>query len=308
MREVTCAIAILFSFAGALHAQTDEYVVGIGDVLRVNVWQRADLSGDVIVDSEGNITLPLLGSVLARGITPRRLGIELTRRFSLVDRGVSQVTVSVTQYNSRRVFVMGEVMSPGSYAFAQIPGLWDVIREAGGPTPVGALSRVRIIPPEGKGAPSTVNLETAIATGDFQGLPVIEPGSTIRIPHGEVFIPEGDFINVYGSVRAPGLFPIESARSVLQAILAAGGPLESADLEQVRVVRPSPVQARVFEINLDDYTHDGVLSANMSLLPGDTVTVPDLRRQSFFGKVRGFAEGAGGFMLSAAALILAASK
>ena len=251
-----------------------EYTIGVGDVLEVTVWQRQELGGEFEVDTEGNISLPLIGSIRALGQTPSDLAEELTRRFSFVERDVSQVTVSVSNYHSRRIFVMGEVLRPGAYAFPQIPGIWDIIREAGGPSPEAALTRVRVIPPEGAGSPQVVDLERVLSTGDFSSLPPLDPGSTILVPRLETLGPEGDVIHVYGFVNDPGTFPIDSARTVLQAVLAAGGPTDNGNVKAVRVVRPGPVRARVFKVNLNEYTHDGVLFANVPLLPGDTVTVP----------------------------------
>jgi polysaccharide export outer membrane protein len=255
-------------------ASGTEYQIGVSDVLTVTVWQRQDLTGPYTVDSEGNLTLPLIGTIHAAGTTAAKLSQDLTRRFSFIDPEISQVTVAVAQFNSRRIFVMGEVQRPGAYAFPTIPGLWEVIREAGGPTAEASLGRVRVIPPEGGGSPQVIDLEDLISTGDFSALPPLKPGTTILIPRTETVGPEGDVIYVYGSVVTPGTFPIDAARTVLQAVIAAGGPREDADVKSVRVVRPGPVQARVFEVNLQGYTHEGVLFSNVQLLPGDTVTVP----------------------------------
>jgi protein involved in polysaccharide export with SLBB domain len=265
-------------FVSGAWAQGTDYSIGVSDVLDVKVWRRDDLGGSFTVDSEGNVTLPLLGAIRAAGLTPSKLSEELTRRFSFIDREISQVTVTVSQYNSRRIFVMGEVKSPGAYAFAEIPGLWETIREAGGPTTEASLARVRVIPPEGKGAPEVIDLEKVINTGDFSILPQLQPGTTVLVPRAEVAGPEGDVVYVYGRVPTPGTFPIDAARTVLQAVIAAGGPLEDADVGSIRVVRPGAVRARVIEVDLDDYTHDGVLFANVQLQPGDTVTVPKSQR------------------------------
>ena len=73
--------------------QGAEYLIGAGDVLEIKVWQREELGGDVTVDADGNITLPLIGTIRGAGLTTARLAEELTRRFSFVDREVSQVTV-----------------------------------------------------------------------------------------------------------------------------------------------------------------------------------------------------------------------
>lgn len=278
-RGVSLAIAIVLVGLGTLPspAQTGDYTIGVGDELEISVWQRPDLGGRLTVDSEGNVTLPLVGSVQAAGQTTAKLGSDLTRRYSFVDREVSQVSVSVATYFSRRVFVMGEVRNPGSYAFAKIPGVWQVLREAGGPTPTAALNRVRVIPPEGKGAPVVVDVERALATGDFSGLPELQPGSTVFIYRVDAAIIDGDVVHVYGEVARPGRVSIDEARTVVQAVLAAGGPNNDADVSAVRVVRPGPVRARVFELDLNDYVEDGILFANLALLPGDTVTVPKSR-------------------------------
>ena len=259
-------------------AQGADYAIGIGDKLEINVWQRPDLGASVVVDSQGNVTLPLIGATRAAGSTPAGLGEELTRRLSFVDREVSLVTVSVLEYNSRRVFVMGEVTKPGPYSFAVLPGVWEAIREAGGPTPDAALTRVRIIPPKDSGSPVTIDLERVLATGDFSLLPPLTPGATILVPRLEAQGSEADVVYVYGQVKLPAAYSIDNARTVLHAVVAAGGPLEDADMSEVRVVRPGPVQARVFKVDLHDYTHRGVLFPNVTLLPGDTVTVPKSNR------------------------------
>ncbi len=273
------ALAVLLA-PGAAVAQTGEYAIGIGDKLEINVWQRPDLGATVVVDSQGDVTLPLIGAIRAAGVTPARLGEELTRRLSFVDRDVSLVTVSVMEYNSRRVFVMGEVAEPGPYSFPVMPGVWEAIREAGGPTAEAALTRVRIVPPAAAGTPMVIDLERVLATGDFSLLPPLVPGTTILIPKLESTVTEGDVVFVYGHVKAPGAFSIDNARTALHAVLAAGGPLDDANMGGVKIVRPGPVHARVFEVNLHDYTHRGELFPNVTLLPGDTVTVP--RSRGFF--------------------------
>jgi polysaccharide export outer membrane protein len=277
-------------------AQTGEYTIGPGDKLEINVWQRPDLGATVVVDSQGDVTLPLIGAIRAAGITPARLGEELTRRLSFVDRDVSLVTVSVAEYNSRRVFVMGEVARPGPYSFPVMPGVWEAIREAGGPTPDAALTRVRIVPPAAAGTPMVIDLERVLATGDFSLLPTLAAGTTILIPRLEAAGTEGDIVYVYGYVKTPGAFSIDKARTALHAVLAAGGPLDGADMGDVRIVRPGPVRARVFQVDLHDFTHRGELFSNVTLLPGDTVTVP--RSSGFFlwNAASAAARGVGGLL------------
>ncbi len=293
---IIAAVLAVLAAASPGFAQAAEYTIGNGDKLEINVWQRPDLGATVVVDSQGDVTLPLIGAIRAAGLTPARLGEELTRRLSFVDRDVSLVTVSVLEYNSRRVFVMGEVSRPGPYSFPVMPGVWEAIREAGGPTPDAALTRVRIVPPATAGTPMVIDLERVLATGDFSLLPTLAPGTTIMIPRLEASGTEGDVVYVYGYVKAPGAFSIDNARTALHAVLAAGGPLDGADMGSVRVVRPGPVQARVFDVDLHDYTHRGELFPNVTLLPGDTVTVPRSQRFFLWNAAVTVARGVGGLV------------
>ncbi|MBZ0266680.1 polysaccharide export protein [bacterium] len=280
------AIAVVGLGAHGALAQTSEYTIGIGDELDISVWQRPDLGGRVTVDSEGNVMLPLVGSIHAVGQTPGRLGADLQRRFSFVDREVNQVSVSVAEYSSRRVFVVGEVLKPGAYSFPEIPGVWEVLREAGGPTASAALNRVRVIPPPGRGTPVLVDVEHALASGDFSGLPTLQSGTTLFLYRMDGGVMAGDAVHVYGEVGKPGRVSIDEARTIVQAVLAAGGPSEEADVSAVRVVRPGPVRARVFQVDLNDYVEDGILFANLSLLPGDTITVPKSQSRTVWRAAR----------------------
>jgi len=122
-------------------AQASEYVIGVEDVLTVTVRERPDLTGTFLVGPQGTIAHPLLGEVKAAGMTPSQLSRELSRKFSVFRAGDAVVTVA--QYNSQKIFVVGEVVRPGKYAFAVIPSIWHVLSEAGGPTDAALLGAVQ---------------------------------------------------------------------------------------------------------------------------------------------------------------------
>ena len=137
---------LLIVLPATLRAQAEsDYRLGPGDVVHLQVLGRSDLSGDATLDDSGNLSLPLIGTVEVANRTTAELGAQLTQRYGILDPRVSQVIVSVGQYNSRRVTVVGEVRSPGRYSFRTIPGLWDVLLEAGGPTAAADLSQVQIV-------------------------------------------------------------------------------------------------------------------------------------------------------------------
>jgi polysaccharide export outer membrane protein len=88
------------------------YQIGPNDVLHIAVWNEPDLTSTVPVRTDGMISVPLLNDVLAAGLTPMQLGALLTQKLKKYIDG-PQVTVVVSQTNSHRVYVVGEVLHSG---------------------------------------------------------------------------------------------------------------------------------------------------------------------------------------------------
>ena len=89
------------------------YVIGADDTLFISVWKEPDLTETLPVRADGMISLPLLNDVQAAGLTPMQLGSTISEKLK---KYVSdpRVTVVVTQMNSKRVYVTGEVLHPGA--------------------------------------------------------------------------------------------------------------------------------------------------------------------------------------------------
>src|SRR5438477_3349960 len=158
--------------------ESASYRVGAGDVLNVEVVGRKDLSAQYTVGQDGVLFMPLTGGISAVGKTSTQLAAELARRLSLYDRDITQVNVSVAEFKSRKIFVMGGVVTPGKYSFPQSPTIWDAISEAGGPTEDAQLQAVEIIPgdPTTGGPTHTVDVAAAIREGRVQNLDRLKPG------------------------------------------------------------------------------------------------------------------------------------
>jgi len=254
-------------------AEESEYVIGPSDVLSVVTRERPDLSGAFIVGPEGTIALPLLGEVKAARLTPSQLSKELSRKL-LVFR-VSEAVVTVLQYNSRKIFVVGEVAKPGKYTFSVIPSIWDVLSEAGGPTASALLSAVQIIR-AGTGEIIMVDVGKLLS-GDVGEQVRLQPGDTIRIPSRTATSPEGYIVYILGEVKASGSYEVATVRNLVGAVVAAGGPTELADLKKVTIVRKAATTSIVLKVNLEKFLREGAVSANPELRPGDTIMVPRKR-------------------------------
>src|SRR5205814_1588368 len=146
-----------------------DYIVGPQDVLTITSYDQADLSGKFAVEADGTFTYPLIGRFKAGGLTLRATEEGLKKR--LKDDGYfnnPQITVAVEQYRSQKVFVVGEVRSPGAYALQQrTTTVLQALSLAGGVTDRGSTSRIRIVRiVDGQKKELRVTLGDVIKAGD----------------------------------------------------------------------------------------------------------------------------------------------
>lgn len=125
------------------------YIIQPGDVLEVQVWKENEVSKTVPVRPDGKISLPLINDVVAAGMTADQLTADLSERFK---KFISdpQVTVIVTQVNSQRIYVMGEVIRGGTYPL--LPGMTVLqgLSDAGGFTPFANPRKIYVLRDQGR--------------------------------------------------------------------------------------------------------------------------------------------------------------
>jgi polysaccharide export outer membrane protein len=107
------------------------YIIGPEDVLGVVFWRDQEMSGDVPVRPDGMITLPLVGDIKAAGLTPEALKAQVEKAASRLITDPT-VTVAVRQINSRKVFITGQVATPGAYPLTGPRTVLQLIALAGG--------------------------------------------------------------------------------------------------------------------------------------------------------------------------------
>jgi polysaccharide export outer membrane protein len=125
----------------------NEIVLGVGDVLEINVWEQKDLSSETTVRPDGTITMPLVGDLKARGKTPSALREEIKTALANYIKlaGGNEVAVKVKAFNSYRFTVNGEVGRPGVYTNPDYIRIADAIALAGGPTRFAKRTDIRIL-------------------------------------------------------------------------------------------------------------------------------------------------------------------
>lgn len=161
----------------------DEFVIGVGDVLAINVWKEADISRVLPVRSDGRITLPLIGEVQARGLTAKQLEKETTDRLK---EFVSdpEVTVIVQEIHSKNFNILGQVQHPGTFTLTHPVTVLDAIALAGGFRDFAKTKSIYVLRQKSDG--STVRLP-------FNYKDAIKgnaPAQNIRLENGDtLFVP-----------------------------------------------------------------------------------------------------------------------
>jgi polysaccharide export outer membrane protein len=125
-------------------AADPNYVIGADDVLDISVWKEPDVSRVVPVRPDGKISLPLVNDVQAVGVTPSELAATITADLKKYVND-PQVTVIVTQINSRRVYLVGEVARPGAFPLLPDMTVLQALASAGGFTTYANTKKIHIL-------------------------------------------------------------------------------------------------------------------------------------------------------------------
>ena len=134
-------------------AASAEYVIGIGDMLSVQVYEQPQMSGKMRVRSDGRITLPFVNDVVADGKTPEKLAAELEAGLKSVMLN-PRVTVVVDESRPLTISVLGEVAKPGTQTFERGSGVAQALAAAGGLTSFAHKDRIFVQ----RGSPKPVRI------------------------------------------------------------------------------------------------------------------------------------------------------
>jgi len=231
------AAFVMLHFVGPAKAQTTPAVtIGPGDVLEISVLGIEELSRRVRVLGDGTITLPLLGNFQISGL-PVKDSEDLIAKMLLAEKLVNdpQVSIFVVESVSGAVSVQGAVQSPGSYDLVGGSTLLEIIGRAGGVT---QNRGAKILVVRGSETPNQETLEIdasrLLDEGDVAQNVSLTPGDIVVVPPARRLR-----VYVTGAVRSPGAVDYLSSEgiTVLQAITAAGGPTERANLKKVTIKR-----------------------------------------------------------------------
>ncbi len=159
-----------------------DFVIGAEDVLGILFWREPDFSGDVAVRPDGRITLPLIGDIVAAGVTPAALRDQI-QTAAVKYLTEPNVTVIVRQINSRKVFITGAVTKPGEYPLTGPRTVMQLISLAGGVTQYANIENISILRQEqGRTRSFNFNYKDVSQGRNVQQNIQLQPGDTIVVP------------------------------------------------------------------------------------------------------------------------------
>lgn len=273
-----CLFLLSFT-ANAAEKDKQEYLIGAGDVIKINVYSNPDLATEARVTVAGSITFPLLGEVKVGGASVATAEKKIA---SLLERGGyikdPQVNISVVQYQSQSVSILGEVAKPGKYVLDQSLRLADALAMAGGPNGNGSEIVTVIKEVNGTTTKREYDLRDLFKNADLASNPSISSGDIIYISSREV--------SVLGQVGRPGKYSIVgNVRTITDFISQAGGIAPSGD-DKVIVIKKRNGDTTKTEVDVDSLYKEGNLTANIELMNGDAIYVPRYPVFYIYGEVQ----------------------
>lgn len=257
--------SLLLGCALGLHAQPTQqdkpdYPLGVGDSIRVQVFQNPDLALDTRVSENGTITYPLIGEVTVGGLSIAKAEKKIAD--ALQTGGFiqqPQVNIVITQIRGNQVAVLGQVNRPGRFPLdTSNTRVSDMLANAGGTTPNGddvvIVTGVR----NGKAFRKKIDMPSIYLDEKLQDDMVLQGGDTVYVHRTPMFY-------IYGEAQRPGSYRIERDMTVMQALAQGGGPTVRGNQNRLRLHRNMPDgKIQVTEPQLTDH-----------VLPNDVIFVKE---------------------------------
>ena len=241
-----------------------DYVVGPGDTFNVQLYGNETASYTLTVGRDGQIKFPKLGpiSVSGMGFDAARAALEHRVAQQLIG---TQISVTMGELRSIRVFVLGEAEKPGSYTVSGLSTMTNALFVSGGVKTIGSLRNIEL--KRNGHLVSVLDLYDLLLRGDTSGDRQLMPGDVIFIP------PIGVTATVYGAVRRPAIYELKKEKTAEQLIEIAGGLSPDADAGLAQLERIESSRLREMR-NIDLNSSAG---RNTEILNGDKLRVPAIR-------------------------------
>ena len=205
-----------------------EYVLGPGDELKIQYYGSRSDTLSLTVDRNGVVNLPEIGEMGLAGMTFNAAKAVLAEQISKRLTGVTS-SINMGRLRSIRIFVLGDVRSPGSYLVSGLSTLTHALFVSGGASKNGSLRHVQL-KRQGKKI-AEIDLYDFFLKGDGRNDRQLLPGDVVFVP------PIGQVVAVGGEVARPGIYELQREKNINEIIALAGGVIHTADKARVEIDR-----------------------------------------------------------------------
>ena len=240
----------------------DDYVLGPGDEIIINIWGNSQLSDQQTISPDGDIVLSDVGRVVLSGLkmkdATKRIKNAYAKVYSDLNSGETYLKVTIGKLRSIQVNILGEVATPGTYTISSLSTVFHALYVAGGISPIGTLRNINVYR-EGKSFAS-VDVYQYLMKGENQGDVILKDGDVVLVGTYEMLV------NVSGLVKRPMQYEMKRTEKLEDLLYYAGGFAEKAYSQNVQL-------SRVGENGHQFYTVEKSEFSSFGLKNGDAITV-----------------------------------
>jgi len=238
-------------------AAPENYQMGPGDGLSINVYDTPELSIEARINESGEINYPLLGTVMLDGLTEiqaaDKIAKQLKQKNLIKD---PNVTVTVDTFQSRRVTVVGAVPNPGEYFLSDQRSVTDLLGKAGWIKPDGA--DYLLLTRKENGQEKQMRLSLSDVTSGPQRSMQVQAGDVLFVPKEEKFY-------IQGAVKEPGAYRLTENMTVIEALSIGGGLTPRGSRSRIELKRRDDAgKVKSYDAELED-----------AIKPNDTIYVKE---------------------------------
>lgn len=256
------------SFTPSLNIPTpDNYRLGPGDELVIDIWGAAEQTYRKTVSPEGTISIANLGPIYVNGLSIERARDRIKSSLSRIYSGLqaqddqptdTQTRISLGNIRSISVTVLGEVQNPGTYTLPSLATAFNALYSAGGPNDSGTFRNIEII--RGDTVAATLDIYDFLVYGNQKDNIRLRDQDIIKID------PSISRVELTGNTQRTGIFELKDGETIQNLITYAGGFDENAYTKRITVIGNTATQKRINDITYPE-------QRNFELVNGDSVNV-----------------------------------
>ena len=245
---------------------SDDYVLGPGDKLIINLWGNIQQKLELDIDGEGKVILPQVG--------PLSLwGVKFSEAKKLIEENLGkfytnfQINVSMGKLRSIKVFILGEAKKPGAYMVSSLATVFDLLYQVSGPSKIGTLRRIKLT--RANKTEEAIDFYDYLLKGDKSQDFKLDSGDSIFVA------PIGSVVGIAGNVKRPAIYELKGNNISMNELLETAGGISAVGyLQRIQVERIKDHERKiVFDLDFENAQALKNTSSNIMLQDGDLVMI-----------------------------------